>query len=76
MNRSLSNSFDVVTVTSNGGREHEIFFPRLRRRKPQQANTVIGSVKDMRRVPSVIIFIDCPRKVRGLSHGPCGSETA
>jgi len=58
VNRSLSNSFGVATGTSNGGREHEIFFPRLRGRKPQQVSTVIGSVKDMRRMPLDLIFID------------------
>ena len=60
MNRSLSNSFGVATVTSNGGREHKIFFPRLRGRKPQQVNTVIGSVQDMRRMPLALIFISSP----------------
>jgi len=58
VNRSLSNSFGVATLTSNGGREHEIFFPRLRGRKPPQVNTVIGSVQDMRRMPPALIFID------------------
>ena len=58
MNRSLSNSFGVATVTSNSGREHKIFFPRRRGRKPPQVNTVIGSVKDMRRMPLALIFID------------------
>jgi len=58
VNRSFSNSFGVATVTSNSGREHEIFFPRPRGRKPPQVNTVIGGVKDMRRMPLALIFID------------------
>ena len=71
MKRSLSNSFGVATVTSNGGREHEIFFPRLRGRKPQQMNTVIGSVQDMRRMPLALIFISSP--AMSLS---CANEVA
>jgi hypothetical protein len=54
--RILNNNFDVITGTSNG-REQEKLFP-CRPRTPQQSNTVIGSVREMRRATLASIFID------------------